>query len=229
MKSRLLLLLALTLSAAACKNPADGVPAATTSAPTEEHAAAATAEGSEAAAPAEGSVVEAAVVPDEEPRVIEIKPGNASVGFIGSKVTASHEGSFGEFSGKVTVGATIPESSVEVVVQTASLVVPDEDRLTSHLRSADFLDVETFPTATFVSSSITQAEGDTYNVVGLLEMHGMKQEISFPAQIALSDAGLSMSTQFSIKRQEFGIVYPGMPDDLIRDEVVLKITINGAN
>jgi len=44
--------------------------------------------------------------------------------------------------------------------------------------------------------------------------------------VVLTDRDLKANSEFSINRKDFGLVYPGMPDDLIRDEVVIKLTIS---
>jgi polyisoprenoid-binding protein YceI len=41
----------------------------------------------------------------------------------------------------------------------------------------------------------------------------------------VTDAQISANAEFSINRQDFGIAYPGMPDDLIRDLVVVKLSL----
>ncbi len=64
---------------------------------------------------------------------------------------------------------------------------------------------------------------------GTLSMHGVDKAVSFPARITAADGGVEASTEFVIDRKDFGIVYPGMPDDLIRDEVVLTVDLYGAS
>jgi polyisoprenoid-binding protein YceI len=74
--------------------------------------------------------------------------------FVGAKVTRKHDGSFQTFSGTVTLVDNDPtKSSVTVLVDVGSLK-SDEDKLTTHLKSPDLLDVGKFPQATFTSTSI---------------------------------------------------------------------------
>ena len=100
----------------------------------------------------------------------------------------------------------------------------DNDKLTGHLKSPDFFDVEKFPTATFTSTSIVAA-ADGFTVTGNLDLHGMQKSITFPAQIEAGAETVTAKAEFSIMRFDFGIVYPGMPDDLIRDEVVVTFDV----
>lgn len=154
---------------------------------------------------------------------LAINPSNSKVEFVGAKVTASHPGGFTDFSGKVELGEPIEQSRVQLTIQTASLYA-DKEKLTKHLQSPDFFDVAKFPTATFESTEIKK-EGEGHTVSGKLTLHGVTKQISFPATISASDTEVSANAEFSINRQDFGINYPGMKDDLIRDLVVIKLSL----
>ncbi|MCB1055013.1 MAG: YceI family protein, partial [Acidobacteria bacterium] len=94
-------------------------------------------------------------------------------------------------------------------------------------KSADFFDVETYPTATFHSTGVAAGETEgTYSVTGDLTLHGVTKQITFPATIAVTDDEVSAQAEFSINRFDFDIKYPGKPDDLIREEVVIGLDIN---
>jgi polyisoprenoid-binding protein YceI len=154
---------------------------------------------------------------------LPINPSNSKVEFVGAKVTASHSGGFTDFSGKVDLADPIEESRIEVTIQTESLYA-DKEKLTKHLKSPDFFDVAQFPTATFRSTEIKK-EGEDHTVTGDLTLHGVTKSISFPATINASESEVSANAEFSINRKDFGIDYPGMRDDLIRDLVVIKLAL----
>ncbi len=154
---------------------------------------------------------------------LAINPSNSKVEFVGAKVTASHQGGFSDFAGTVRVGDPIETSTIDVTIQTASLFA-DKEKLTKHLKSPDFFDVEKFPTATFRSTGIRKsAEG--YTVSGDLTLHGVTLGIGFPATINATPTEISANAEFSINRQAFAISYPGMKDDLIRDLVVIQLSM----
>lgn len=155
---------------------------------------------------------------------LPITPENTKIEFVGAKVTQSHEGGFTKFAGTVDVRDPLEDSIVEVTIETASLYA-DRDKLTTHLKSADFFDVAKYPSAKFRSTQITKAGGG-HMITGDLTLHGQSKSITFPATFSQgSDGGIQGSAAFAINRQDFGITYPGMPDDLIRDKVVIKITL----
>jgi polyisoprenoid-binding protein YceI len=141
---------------------------------------------------------------------------------VAAKITRSHDGSFKQFTGSATLAGEQVQS-VNFEVDTASLET-DTEKLTAHIKTKDFLDVEKFPKATFKSSSIVAkpAGTATHEITGDLTMHGVTAPISFPATIDITPDSLTGRAEIRVNRQKFGIAYPGMPDDLIKDEVVLK-------
>jgi polyisoprenoid-binding protein YceI len=158
---------------------------------------------------------------------LAISPENSKVEFGAAKVTRSHQGSFKKFSGAIDlVKNSFENSRVTIEIDTSS-VVTDEDQLTAHLKTADFFDVAKYPKATFVSTKIEPATtgGATYNVTGNLDLHGVKKSITFPATIQVAPDSVAVNAEFAINRKDFGIVYAGKADDLIRDGVVIKLTI----
>ena len=103
----------------------------------------------------------------------------------------------------------------------------DSDDLTGHLKSADFFDAEKHPKATFDSTEIKAggSEGYSHTVVGNLGLHGVKKQITFPANISMKDGKVDVDSEFSINRKDFEMNYAGKADNLIRDEVVIKLDL----
>jgi len=177
------------------------------------------------AAVASASATPAAPAATVEGKVYAFAP-DAEVGFIGSKVTGSHEGAFKTVKGRVVVPEdNLEQAVIEIVIDTASITT-DDPKLTGHLKGDDFFAVATFPQATFKSTGLSASDGGGYTVSGDLTMHGVTKSISFPAAISTEGDTLKTNAEFSINRKDFGIVYKGKPDDLIRDEVVIKFDIN---
>jgi polyisoprenoid-binding protein YceI len=163
-----------------------------------------------------------------------IRAADSKVSFVGSKITASHDGGFTNFAGSINVtGGRI--SGTPAIKINMNSIWSDNQKLTGHLKSSDFFDVEKYPLSTFTITSIetprmfkpgtTELTDERHVVTGNLDMHGVTKSISFPAKIEITDDALTVDAAFAINRKDFNIVYPGKPDDLIRDDVVLKLAI----
>lgn len=158
----------------------------------------------------------------------QITPQNSKIEFVGSKVTGSHNGSFQDFSGQIDYTGNVEQSRVNITMKTDSLTTDTPD-LTKHLKTADFFDVAKYPEATFESTAIKTGgeKGASHTVTGNLTMHGVKKSVTFPATIAVTPDVASVDANFSVNRKDFGINYAGAADNLIRDDVVMKLTIRG--
>lgn len=190
----------------ACNDPAADQPKATTGAPTQ-------------ASPAQSGAG----------TKYTIAPPTSKVEFIGSKVTGSHNGAFEKFSGQIDYAGAPERSRVNVTIDTDSLT-SDDANLTKHLKTADFFDVAKFPQATFASTEIKAGGtgGASHTITGNLTLHGVTKSITFPATITVTPDAANVDANFSINRKDFGINYAGAQDNLIRDDVVLKLTIRAA-
>ena len=174
-----------------------------------------------------GAAPESATQKPAGAETLAISPNNSKVEFVAAKVTRSHQGSFQKFSGTIDlVPNSLANSRVTIDIEAAS-VVTDEAQLTGHLKTPDFFDVAKYPKATFVSTKIepNNTGGATHTVTGNFELHGIKKSITFPATIQVVPDSVSVNCEFAINRKDFQILYPGKADDLIRDNVVIKLTI----
>ena len=158
---------------------------------------------------------------------LTISPDNSKVDFVAAKVTRSHNGSFKRFSGTIDLTNNKPEDSRVSIDIEANSIETDEPDLTKHLQTPDFFDVAKFPKATFVSTKIEPTtSGGTHNITGNFELHGIKKAITFPATIQITPDNVTVNAEFAINRKDWGLLYPGKADDLIRDGVVIKLTVN---
>lgn len=192
------------LLAAACANPASDQPRAVTNV-------------AAPVAPAPGAGEKYSITPD-----------TSKIEFVGSKVTGSHNGYFGKFSGTIDYLGQPEKSRVTITIDLDSLVA-DDPKLTAHLKTADFFDVAKYPQATFVSTEIKPGgdKGATHTIAGNLNLHGATKSITFPATIVVNPDAITVDSTFSINRKDFGINYAGASDNLIRDEVVLTLRVRG--
>jgi polyisoprenoid-binding protein YceI len=121
-------------------------------------------------------------LPDLTPGTWTIDAAHTVIGFSARHLmVAKTRGSFGEFTGTVTVGDDLAQSSAEITVQMASVDTRNADR-DGHLRGADFFDVENHPTMTFRSTSF---DGSTLR--GDLTIKG----ITKPIELAVEFGGVA--------------------------------------
>ena len=156
---------------------------------------------------------------------LALDSAGSKIEFVGAKVTDDHRGSFDAPTGEATVGADGSLTALKVEVKTNTVAI-EPAQLKTHLMSEDFFDVEKFPTATFALTEATAkagADGATHEVTGELSLHGVTKQITFPATVKTSRDSVAASAGFKINRKDFGIVYAGMADDLIKDDVLLEL------
>lgn len=203
---------------AGCQNPADDVAGAKVSTPAPTQT-----DNDPKATPT-------ATIPKDS-LSLPIHSDTSKIEFVGSKVTGSHNGGFKSFEGTWYLVPGKPESSKLTAEIAMDSVSTDTEKLTGHLKSPDFFDVAKFPKSTFESSEIKPGSSDakakdaTHTVTGNLTLHGVTKSIQFPAKISATSDSAELDSEFSLNRKDFGIIYPGMANDLIRDEVVLKLAI----
>ncbi len=123
-------------------------------------------------------------------------------------------GEFSKVSGTVLMDETdLTKSSVEASIETASIQTR-EPRRDQHLKSADFFDVEKYPSITFKSKSIAKGSDGRYKITGDLTIHGVTKEVILDVDAlspAVKDPGGNLRTGTSattkVNRKDFGLVW----------------------
>lgn len=96
-------------------------------------------------------------------------------------MVATVKGRFNGVRGTIHLDEANPTGSrVEIEIDAASIDTRDPQR-DAHLRSADFLDVERYPTITFRSTRIESLGGDRYRVYGDLTIRGVTRAVALDA------------------------------------------------
>lgn len=137
---------------------------------------------------------------------------NSIITWRGSKVVgigehvgtiAIKEGSIGTKDGVITSGNFIIDMGKIEVTDTVSWMNEEKKaQLVSHFQSDDFFNVAEFPTAKF---EITRVEGN--NVSGNLTIRDVTKNITFPAEISISDDQLTAKGSVIINRLDWNINY----------------------
>ena len=164
----------------------------------------------------------------------EIDPIHSSVHFsVRHMMLANVRGEFTKVSGTIKFDPENPaNSALDVAIDAASINTRDGDRDT-HLKSADFLDIEKFPNLTFRSKQIQQQEGGG-KITGDLTVRGVTREVTLdvdgPTPEVKDPWGkqrIGASATAKLNRKDFGLTWNAALEAggvLVGDEV--KITID---
>lgn len=163
-----------------------------------------------------------------------IDPSHSVVEFsVKHMMFATVKGRFTEVSGAINLDSeNVANSSVDVTIGAASIDTRDEKR-DEHLRSADFFDVETFPSLTFKSTSV-EARGSDLKVTGDLTIHGVTRQVVLDTELNGQGANpwgqqvISYSASTRINRKDYGLNWNTALESggvLVSDEVKISIEI----
>ncbi|MDQ7053998.1 MAG: YceI family protein [candidate division KSB1 bacterium] len=164
----------------------------------------------------------------------QIDPVHSSIAFsVRHMVINKVKGNFKEFTGTILYDEKdISKSSVSVTIQAASIDT-DNSKRDDHLRSADFFDVQKYPTITFKSKRIVK-EGDGYVAIGDLTMHGVTREVRIPFQILgkvvdpWGNTRIGVEASLILNRHDFGISWSKTLDNgglVVGNEVMIELNI----
>ena len=171
----------------------------------------------------------------------EIDPSSSVVEWIGYKPTGEHNGTLNVKSGALFLKEGIPVSG-EFLIDMQSIKVLDlEDpewngKLTGHLKSPDFFDIENHAESKFVITQIVKntASSPAFLLTGNLTIKNITKSVTFGVDIKPEgDNVAGNAPKFTIDRTDFDIQYKSkkffedLKDDFINDEFTLAITLNG--
>ena len=141
-----------------------------------------------------------------------IDPAHTEVGFVVRHMMVSKvKGRFARVEGTITVAEDVLKSSVEATIDAGSIDTRDENR-DAHLKSADFFEVEKYPTITFRSTGL-RSDGDDFVLDGDLTIHGTTRPVSLelefngaqPNPLAEGKPTAGFSAHTEISRKDFGL------------------------
>lgn len=168
-----------------------------------------------------------------------ISAEDSKIKWIGSKPTGKHHGTFGIEDGKINVkdssitGGKIIIDMTDIEVQDLRSDEDSQMKLTEHLKSPDFFDVENYPEAIFEITSITKIKPTaaeeskydyekenkplnlstekktppTHEITGNLTMRGKSLSVTFPGKIQIKPEYITTEAKFSIDRTLWGVKY----------------------
>ena len=165
-----------------------------------------------------------------------VDPSHSTVGFVARHLMVTKvRGRFGAFTGTITIADEPSQSSVEASVEMSSVSTGDDSR-DGHLRGSDFFDVETFPTMSFRSTSVTP-KGSDYALIGELTIRGVTKPVSFALEFdgvntdpwGNTKAGFTATAE--INRREWGLEWNVALDAggmLVSEKIKIELDIQAA-
>jgi polyisoprenoid-binding protein YceI len=145
------------------------------------------------------------------------------------------KGRFTSVKGELAFGETdLRQSHVHATIEAASINTHDAQR-DAHLKSADFFDVEKFPTLSFKSSAITRKGDGELAVAGELTIHGVTHKVVFavegptaPGKDPWGNTRIGLSATTRINRKDFGLTWNTALEAggiLVGDEVTITLDV----
>src|SRR6516225_13845 len=139
-----------------------------------------------------------------------IDPVHTEVGFTARHmVVAKVRGRFRTFSGEIVTGADPLDSSVTAEIDLSSIDTGNEQR-DAHIRSADFFEVETYPTMSYRSTGVRR-DGDVYILDGDLTLKGVTKPVELALELngfgpdAYGGTRAGFTAIGEINRRDFGV------------------------
>lgn len=141
-------------------------------------------------------------------------PTHSEIGFVARHMVVTKvRGNFRTFDVTLQIpeNAIVP-SAIEATIDAASIDTRIADR-DNHLRSADFFDVQNYPSLRFRSERITAHGANDFEVAGELTMHGIAKTVTFTThgerlgKDPWGNERLGYSAELRLNREEFGLTW----------------------
>lgn len=163
----------------------------------------------------------------------DIDPSHSEVGFVVRHLVVTKvRGRFADFSGSIVTAANPLESSIDISIDLNSITTNQEQR-DGHLRSADFFEVETYPTMTYKASGARQ-DGDKFVLDGELTLKGVTKVVPLTFEVnGIGENPLANTTVagFSgsavINRKDFGVNFEGVQNGIaiVSDKIEIHVEV----
>ena len=164
----------------------------------------------------------------------QIDPAHSLVEFsVRHMMFSTVKGRFTGVQGTILDVAEDPaQSSVQVTIDASSVATGDDNR-DGHLRSADFFNVEQYPTITFASRRI-EGSRDEFTITGELTINGVTREVTL--EVAFNGRGTTpfgttvagFSAETKINRKDWGLNWNAPLEAggvLVSDQVKLNLEV----
>ena len=166
----------------------------------------------------------------------QIDPAHSAAHFsVRHMMIANVRGEFTKVSGTFSYDPQNPSSStIEATIDVASIETRDPQR-DGHLKSADFFDVEKFPTMTFKSTHVEPRGDGEFAVTGDLTLHGVSRPVTFavsdlsgPGKDPWGNTRIGLTATAKINRKDFGLQWNAALETggfLVGDEATISLDV----
>jgi polyisoprenoid-binding protein YceI len=165
-----------------------------------------------------------------------IDPAHSAAEFkVKHMMISNVKGHFAKISGSLTLDESdLTKSHAEASIEAASIETRDAQR-DAHLKSADFFDVEKFPTLSFKSTRIHLVRDGELSAEGDLTIHGVTRRVVFnvegptpPTKDPWGNTRVGLSATTKINRKDFGLTWNAALETggiLVGDEVTITLDL----
>jgi polyisoprenoid-binding protein YceI len=168
-----------------------------------------------------------APLPTTEAGIPGFTPGRWAIDQVHSDVsfTVRHmmvskvRGHFRDFDGEIVTGADPRDSQVNATIQVSSVDTNNEGR-DNHVRSGDFFDAATHPTATYRSTRLVERDGD-YVVEGDLTLRGITKQVPLTLEVngfgpdVQGGTRAGFTARGKINRNDFGVSFGAVTNGVV--------------
>jgi polyisoprenoid-binding protein YceI len=165
-----------------------------------------------------------------------IDPGHSAAQFkVKHMMISNVKGEFTSLKGRLQLDEqNVENSRIEAEIEAATINTREPQR-DAHLKSADFFDVEKFPTLSFHSTKVSKKDGDELSVTGDLSIRGVTRPVTFavegpsaPAKDPWGNTRIGLSATTKINRKDFGLTWNAALETggiLVGDEVTITLDV----
>lgn len=167
----------------------------------------------------------------------KIDPAHSSAHFVVRHMMITNvRGSFSNIQGTIVWDAANPgQSTIEAVIDATTIQTQEAPR-DAHLKSADFLDVEKYPTIAFKSTKAESTGDDELKVTGDLTIHGVTKSVALKVEGPTAEgkdpwgnARIGASATTKIKRSDFGLAWNAALETggiLVGDDLKIELEVS---
>lgn len=165
----------------------------------------------------------------------EFDKPHSNIGFsVRHLVITKTKGVFNDYSGYMMFdGKNVETGKVEITIQVNSIDTDNQKR-DSHLISADFFDVEKYPTMKFISKKVISGDDDMFKIVGDLTVKDVTKEVILDAEFngvitgPMGNTRAGFTARTKINRHAFNVAWNNKLQDgtlIVGEDVDINLEV----